>query len=224
MARVVVTDKVKKKKRIRNILLILAIIVLLAIISLVVYNVFFKEEPKTKVEIKILDSLDDYGYTLSDNDTELFKTEYEAMKQNLNSDAYSEEEYAKSIAKLFVIDLYTMTNKVNKYDIGGLEYYYGDKKTMYETKVMDTLYSSLIDNTYGDRKQQLPEVKTIEVSSIEKTTYSLGKEKVEGYLVKLNWTYVQDLKYDDKGSIVLCKEGIRWSIVDYQPTLNPKYN
>ena len=32
------------------------------------------------------------------------------------------------------------------------------------------------------------------------------------------------MKYDYQGSVVLCKEdGIRMSVVDYQPTLNPKY-
>ena len=143
MARVVVTGKVKRKRTIRNILLILAILIVLAIITLVVYNAFFKKEVKTKVEIKILDSLDDYGYTLSDNDTQLFKTEFENMKKNINSDNFSDEEYMKSISKLFVIDLYTLNNKVNKYDIGGLEYFYSDKKSMFETKVMDTLYSTL---------------------------------------------------------------------------------
>lgn len=224
MARVVVTGKVKRKRTIRNILLILAIIVVLAIITLVVYNAFFKKEVKTKVEIKILDSLDDYGYTLSDNDTQLFKTEFENMKKNINSENFSDEEYMKSISKLFVIDLYTLNNKVNKYDIGGLEYFYSDKKTMFETKVMDTLYSTLIDNTYGDRKQQLPEVSGVEVASLEGVTYKLGETKNECNLVKLNWTYVKDMGYDNKGSIVLCKEGIRWSVVDFQPTLTPKYN
>lgn len=224
MARVVVTGKVKRKRTIRNILLILAIIVVLAIITLVVYNAFFKKEVKTKVEIKILDSLDDYGYTLSDNDTQLFKTEFENMKKNINSDNFSDEEYMKSISKLFVIDLYTLNNKVNKYDIGGLEYFYSDKKSMFETKVMDTLYSTLIDNTYGDRKQQLPEVSGVEVASLEGVTYKLGETKNECNLVKLNWTYVKDMGYDNKGSIVLCKEGIRWSVVDFQPTLTPKYN
>lgn len=224
MARVVVTGKVKRKRTIRNILLILAILVVLAIITLVVYNAFFKKEAKTKVEIKILDSLDDYGYTLSDNDTQLFKTEFENMKKNINSDNFSDEEYVKSISKLFVIDLYTLSNKVNKYDIGGLEYFYSDKKTMFETKVMDTLYSTLIDNTYGDRKQQLPEVSGVEVASLEGVTYKLGETKNECNLVKLNWTYVKDMGYDNKGSIVLCKEGIRWSVVDFQPTLTPKYN
>lgn len=224
MARVVVTGKVKRKRTLRNILLVLAIIVVLAIITLVVYNAFFKKEVKTKVEIKILDSLDDYGYTLSDNDTALFKTEFENMKKNLNSDDFNEDEYVKSISKMFVIDLYTLNNKVNKYDIGGLEYYYSDKRTMYETKVMDTLYSTLIDNTYGDRKQQLPEVNGVEVVSLEKVTYKLGETKNECNLAKLNWTYVKDMGYDNKGSVVLCKEGIRWSVVDFQPTHTPKYN
>ena len=52
------------------------------------------------------------------------KTEFDVLKANLESDTIDEEAYALSIAKLFIIDLYTMNNKINKYDIGGIEYVY----------------------------------------------------------------------------------------------------
>lgn len=110
------------------------------------------------------------------------------------------------------------------YDVGGAEYYYSDKRKMYEQKVMDTLYSTIQDDTYGGRKQELPEIKEVETVSVEDTTYKIGNKEVNGYLVKLKMTYVKDLKYDTEASIVVCKEeGMRWSVVDFQPTLSPKY-
>ena len=58
----------------------------------------------------------------------------------------------------------------------------------------------------------------------EKIEYLMGEEKVDGYLVKLKMTYVDDLGYDTEASVVVCKEdGVRWSVVDFQPTLTPEY-
>ena len=221
-------DKVKKEKKPgkgKKILIALLIIILIAGAGFGVYKIFFdKDGKKSVVEVKVLDSLDDYGYTLSDKDTELFKGEYNILKDLLNEKEIDDEKYATQVAKLFVIDLYTINTKVNKLDIGGSEYYYLDKVTMFEKKVMDTLYYHLEDNTYGDREQELPEVKKIEVLSIEETEYNIGEKEKDAYLVQVEWEYVEDMGYDTEASIVLCKEdGVRISVVDFQPTLEPEY-
>ena len=221
-------DKVKKEKKPgkgKKILIALLIIILIAGAGFGVYKIFFdKDGKKSAVEVKVLDSLDDYGYTLSDKDTELFKDEYNVLKDLLNEKEIDDEKYATQVAKLFVIDLYTISTKVNKLDIGGSEYYYLDKVTMFEKKVMDTLYYHLEDNTYGDREQELPEVKKIEVLSIEETEYKIGEKEKDAYLVQVEWEYVEDMGYDTEASIVLCKEdGVRISVVDFQPTLEPEY-
>jgi len=221
-------DKVKKEKKPgkgKKILIALLIIILIAGAGFGVYKIFFdKDGKKSVVEVKVLDSLDDYGYTLSDKDTELFKGEYNILKDLLNEKEIDDEKYATQVAKLFVIDLYTINTKVNKLDIGGSEYYYLDKVTMFEKKVMDTLYYHLEDNTYGDREQELPEVKKIEVLSIEETEYKIGEKEEDAYLVQVEWEYVEDMGYDTEASIVLCKEnGVRISVVDFQPTLEPEY-
>lgn len=226
MARKVKTEQSGKKKKILKVILIVFIsLIAVAGVAFCVYKFVLKKEPgKTAVEIKLLDSLEEYGYSLSDKDSDLMKDEYNILKDLLNSDTFSREEYAKQVAKIFVIDLYTISTKVNKLDIGGSEYYYLDKVSMYEKKVMDTLYSNLLDNTYGDRKQALPEVKSVEIVSTEETKYKIGEEEKSAFLVKLKWTYVKDMGYDAEGSVVLCKEdGVRVSVVDFQPTLEPEY-
>jgi flagellar basal body-associated protein FliL len=226
MARKVKTEQSGKKKKILKVILIIFIsLIVVAGVAFGVYKFVLKKEPgKTAVEIKLLDSLEEYGYSLSDKDSDLMKDEYNILKDLLNSDTFSREEYAKQVAKIFVIDLYTISTKVNKLDIGGSEYYYLDKVSMYEKKVMDTLYSNLLDNTYGDRKQALPEVKSVEIVSTEETKYKIGEEEKSAFLVKLKWTYVKDMGYDAEGSVVLCKEdGVRVSVVDFQPTLEPEY-
>lgn len=225
MAREIKTEKKKKKSRKKKIFVILLIIVMIGVIGYFGYQYLKGLGNKDAVEIKVLDSNDVYGYSLKDNDSKYYQQEYENLKNILKADSVDSKEYATQVAKMFVIDLYTMTTKVNKYDIGGSEFFYKDKEEMFEQKVMDTLYYSLLDNTYGDRKQELPEVKEVTIESFEATTYELNGEDVDAYLIKLKISYVKDLKYDSVASVVVCQEsdGIRWSVVDYQPTLSPKY-
>lgn len=224
MARVVQTEKIKKNKK-NKILIIVAIILVAVAVSLILYKfVFNKGESRTRIEVKVLDSMEEYGYSLSDNDSKFYKEEYEKLKEILKENDVDQSKYVEQVAKMFVIDLYTIKTKINKYDIGGSDYFYRDKKGMYEQKVMDTLYSTLLDNTYGDRVQELPQVKSVEVLSNEGIIYTLGTKNVDCYQVKMQWTYEKDLKYDNKASVVVCEEeGNRWSVVDFQPTLNPNY-
>ena len=224
MARVVQTEKVKKGKK-NKILIIVGIILVLVVACLLLYKFFFKKgESRTRIEVKVLDSMEEYGYSLSDNDSKFYKQEYDTLKSILKDNQVDQSKYVEQVAKMFVIDLYTIKTKINKYDIGGSDYYYRDKKGMYEQKVIDTLYSTLLDNTYGDRVQELPQVKSIEVISNEGIIYKLGNKNSECYQIKLKWTYEKDLGYDDKGSLVVCEENSnRWSVVDFQPTLSPKY-
>ncbi len=242
MAKEIEIENVKKKKIVMKIIIIIVIILLLGggITAGFVTGGFAKlwdmingTETKEVVEVKELDNLKEYKYVLTDKDSEFFKKEFEVLKEILNQDTIDEEAYVKQVARMFVIDLYTLNTRMNKYDVGGMEYFHVNKKTMFEQKVMDTLYSMLLDNTYGDRKQSLPEVNGLEDVSIEKTKYTLVSEKdkkevkteVDAYLVKLKINYVTDMGYDKEASIVVIREnnGPRWSIVDFQPTLNPKY-
>lgn len=226
MARKVKTEKTKKKSKLKVFMLIIFVLLILAGVGFLIFKSLNKEEKvKEAVKVTVVDSLDDYGYSLSDRDTKFYKSEYEVLKKILNENKVDEKEYATQVARLFAIDLYTMSTKVNKYDAGGSEFFYKDKLDMFNTKVMDTLYSTLLDDTYGDREQELPEVKSIETVLVEETTYTIGEKKVDGYIVKLKWTYVKDMGYDSQASIVVCPEdGIRWSVVDFQHTLSPEYD
>ncbi len=224
MARKIDTEKEKKKGK-KKIIIIMMVIVLLGVGGFCLWKYVVKK-PQSKAQVvTVLDkSLDEYGYSLTDKDSKYFKAEYEELKELLQKDKIDEKEYATKVARMFVIDFYTLSTKLNKYDVGGTEFFYDKKREMFETKAMDTVYASLLDNTYGDRKQELPEVTNVETVSTEETTYTLGGDKVDGYLIKLKISYEKDMKYDDEASVVVCKEeGMRWSVVDFQPTLKPEY-
>ena len=216
MARVVKTEQQKKKSKIKTVLIVLAVILVIVGGGFAVYKLVFDKEEKVKQEIKEIDNLKDYGYTLTDNDSKYFKSEFKELKKIINGKEIDEETYVTQVAKMYAIDLYSLNTKVNKYDIGGLEYYHVNKKDMYELKVMDTLYSIVLDNTFGDRKQELPEISGVEVLNVKESTYKLGDKKVDSYEVQLTLTYVKDMGYDKNVTVTLVKENDsnRWSVVE----------
>ena len=223
MARKIRTEQEKKRSRKRALIIILVLLVVISIGAALIIKVF-KDDPKQVVKVNVLKQNDKYGYTLTDNDSDYFKDEFDKLIKIIDNDPVNEEEYATQVARMFTIDLFTMSTKINKYDIGGYEYYHSTKKDVFEKKVIYGLYETLLDNTYGDRNQELPEISNVETVSTEKTTYKLDTNEVDGYLVKLKMTYQKDLDYPEEASIVVCKEDNgRWSVVDFQPTLNPEY-
>ena len=89
-----------------------------------VYKTFIINNNTKVKETKTLESISGYDYKLEDRDTKLYEEEFNTLKTNLTSNNIDYTEYAKSIAKLYIIDLYTLNNKLNKYDIGSKEFIY----------------------------------------------------------------------------------------------------
>ena len=171
------------KKKYKRILIIILIVVLLAIISFVIYKILLNNKTEEEV-VNVVDSISEYGYNLDDRDTELMKSTYEELKNILNSDEIDYELYANTLAKLFVIDLFTMDNKINKYDVGSTEYVYPDALENYKLNVEDTLYKHMENNSSGKRKQDLPEVSNIEVLSNETDEYTIEENSFDATIVQ----------------------------------------
>lgn len=161
-----------------------------------------EEKPK---EIKKLDTIEGYGYNLEDRDTVLFRENFEKLRDVLKQTPIDYLEYAKRLGTLYIIDLYTISNKVNQYDVGGSEYVYESKRDNYELKVKNTLYKYVEDNTYGKRIQFLPEVASIDVVDVKEEKVKIGDQEYDGYSLSLSWEYVKDLGYDTKCTLKLAK-------------------
>ena len=123
---------------------------------------------------------------------------------------------AKIIAELFIIDLFTLDNKINKYDVASLEYVYPDNLDNFKLNVQDTLYKNIDDNTYGKRVEKLPIVSSIEVLDVKQSTFKLKDEDVNSYVVSLKWSYEQDLGYDKEGIVTLIKNDKNVYVVEYK--------
>jgi len=175
---------------------------------------YTEEKP---IEIETIDEIKEYNYSIRNIDTNYYKDEFKKLKEILTQETIDNEKYAEYIARLFIIDLYTLNTKTNKYDVGSIKYFYDDKKEIFKNKVIDTLYASVKDNTYGDRKQELPEVKSIKTISVKETTYQIDGNTVNGYEIKLKWTYVTDMGYDTEGTVIVVQQNdSKWAVVDFQ--------
>lgn len=202
------------KKKYKRLIILFVVIALLAIGCFLIFKMLKKDDVQENVNV--VDSISEYGYNLDDRDTELMKSTYEELKNILNSDEIDYEKYADTLARLFVIDLFTMNNKINKYDVGGTEYVYPDAIENFKLNVEDTIYKHMENNSSGKRKQNLPEVLSIDVLSTEVGEYTIGDtDTFDAYIVDLAWEYASDLGYDDNATVTLVKMEDKLYVVEY---------
>lgn len=192
-----------KKKKIG---IIICIILLIYFVGGIVYNlsgISNRNSKKANVDNNI--QIKDFEYLCEDDQTSLFKSEFKILKKNLESVDIDYLEYAYSISKLFVVDLYTLDNKKNMYDVGGVQFVYPDARDNYKLNVENTLYKYMEDINDGKRKQELPEVSGVNITSHEEIDYDISNVKHKGYKINIDITYVKDLEYDAKAEIILVK-------------------
>lgn len=204
--------KMKKlnKGKIFYLIMGILIIALVAVIGVNAYKDFFKKGEEPTIIKKELDSLELYGYTLDDLDTEIYKKYFNELKEILNSEEVDEEEYAKAVVKLFVTDFYTLENKITSSDFGGLEFIHPDALENFKLKAGDTLYNHVKTNLDGKRDQDLPYVEEVTIVSAEKTTFN----EQEAYQVKASWSYKEDLGYQTSANFYLIKDENKLYIVE----------
>ena len=201
------------KKKYKILLTILIILIIIIVAAIIVFKVF--QGSSTAEPVKVVDSIDNFDYTLDDRDTELMKKTYNELKDILTASDIDYEKYAQALAKLFVIDLFTMDNKVNRYDVGSTEYVYPDSVENFKTNVEDTIYKTMENNSNGKRKQKLPEVSAIDESNVETSPFTIGEDEYESYIVKLSWSYEKDLGYDKNATITLIPLNEKLYVVEY---------
>lgn len=189
----------------KKVILFLCILIFVYAAGGTIYYIATREKKDDKPIVTNKDTIKGYDYTLKSNATKLYEDEFKTLKANLEGNI-NYDEYAVSIAKLFIIDLYTINNKINKYDTGGTSFVYPDGRENYKLNVQNTIYKYVEDNTDGKRTQSLPEVSSVIVKDSKKDTYKIGDNSFEAYKINLEWSYVQDLGYDKTGEIILIKK------------------
>lgn len=199
-------NKRKKKKRAK--LIIFFIILLFCVI---LYFCLFRKIITVTTKNNYVSKIANYEYTLEKRDSKLYKENFNELKSLLEGNEFEQSNYAEKVAKLFIIDFYTLSNKKTRYDIGGTEFIYPDGVGSFKLKAQDTIYN------YIGRNLSLPEVISIEVKNIEETTYNYNLEEKTAFLIELSWEYKKDYGYDKNGKVMLASFDNILYVVEYTP-------
>lgn len=179
-----------------------------------------KEEPVNVSKVE--SNIPEYDYYINDNASSYYKSEFAKLKEILEAEEVDDNAYITELAKVFIIDLLSLNNKINKYEVTSSQYFNIAKKDMFINKVVDNFYDYIEDNAYNDRKQLLPEVSEVVMDELKTTTYKMGEESVDAYEISADVSYVSDLGYDKKVDVILVKEDNKYSVVAYNPVSTDK--
>ena len=210
----IVTNKKFNLKRIYYFVSISLLIGVILIVGIKIYYDFFKNDESSVQTRENLDTLELYGYTLDDEDTELYKTYFNELKEVLNKKDIDEKKYASLLVQLFVVDVYNLDNKLTSTDIGGLEFIHTDMAENFKINLGDTMYNTIESNLYGDRSQVLPVVINVVINSVEEYDYDYNDKSYSGYLVDTSWEYEEDLGYENQASFVLIDDNNKLNIIE----------
>ena len=214
----------KKKRYLVMFCMMLPFIAVIAIFGSIAYkegkNLMELAKGNTGVETKAENIIESMDYVLRDNPTDIQKEYFAQLKEAIEGEERSDDvSIAALVAKNYVVDFYTWSNKRGQYDVGGMNFIYigefenGDhfKENVYQ-KARDGFYKyiSVYGTQYG--KENLLEVEEVEVIKSEKMSsqYHINehvayKQDEEGewydyredfgydaYAISCRWTYKEN--------------------------------
>lgn len=190
----------KKNKKVLALLILIGVI-LFGYLIFRVRNDFFKKQDKT-----VVDSIGLYGYTLEKTDTKLYENYFKELSKILNEKTIDYEKYAEYLSKLFIVDTFTLNNKLASTDIGGIEFLHPDLKENFKENMGYNMYKNIEVNLDGKRQQELPIVKDVTVDTIKEEKVKYNNKEYDGYKVKANIEYEKDLGYQTEIELTLIKD------------------
>lgn len=210
---------VENKKKSKKKILITILVVVLAIL-LILFTFSLSKKDDTQKEKKVVDEIKKFSYTVSENDTKLFKQKFKELKNVLNKKDVDNKKYAKLISELFVIDFYTLDNKTSKNDVGGVQFIYTSYQSDFVDTARDGMYKQVKSNLQEKRNQKLPTVSSIKVEEISevapndefKNEIFANVSDKEAYKIKLSWTYKNNDDFQNEATLVVVKDGDKLSV------------
>ncbi len=202
--------KLNVKKTIITIIVIVGVFALFFLVK-----GFLKPKDDRVGKQKIIGKINDYE--LKENASSYFKNVFNDLKVELSKDVVDEENYAKIISQLFIGDCYTLDNKINQNDVGGIQFVYEPFRDNFILIAKETMYSHIENNIYGNRKQELPVVSDVSITSITKDKYEyLDTKDDEAYFVNVNIQYTKDLGYSKEASLIIIHNNNKLEVAELE--------
>ncbi len=206
----------KLKKKARMFLLIILVIALIIVGFLIYKKGSQKQEVK---EVKVINQIENYNYSLKENKPSKYKELFKELETILNEKEVNEEKYVSKITEMFIYDFYSLNDKAAKTDIGGVEFVYSEIRENFLQNAQNTYYKYIESNIYNNRKQSLPVVSDITITSVEKISFAYGnKNDDQAYRVKATWSYTdsQFASYQKEATLIFIHDGTKLSLVELQ--------
>lgn len=179
------------------------IILSLLIVFLLVFLYVFKNFDFGN-NLKILGEIKGYSYKLERRDSSLYEEHFNKLKKVLEKEEVNFKDYAKEISVLFVIDFYSLDNKVNNFDVGGNSFIDKGSLENFNQNASSTIYKHLTTV----QKNKRPKV--------SKVNYIKVDEQEGLYKVNIRWSYKHDYDYDNEADIVVEKNGKYLYIIEFE--------
>ena len=202
--------KLKKKVKV---ILIIAIILIVAGLGFLAYESL---QPKNVRTATVENEIEEYGYTLKSTRNDRYKEMFQELKDILSEDPVDEEAYLEQVSKMFIMDFYTLDDKLANTDVGGIDFLHTNAKTNFLEKSEDTVYKYLESDIYDNREQTLPEVTDVTVETIENIEYTIGTDFTDdnAYQVEVSIKYKEDMDYPTKATLIFVHEDNKLSLVE----------
>ena len=205
----------KLKKKAKTTLIAIIVILVVAVVGIFTYKTFFSK-PVIK-EAKVLKEIKNYGYVLKDNKSKKYQALFKDLAKILESDEVDYKAYASKLAEMFVVDFYSLSDKTAKTDVGGVDIVLPDILNNFLENAENTSYKYVESNIYNNRNQKLPEVNTVEVESVEKTTFTYNDTIDENaYQVKVKWDYTDSdfANYQKEATLIFVNKDKKLYLVE----------
>lgn len=196
-------EKINGINKIRKIIRI----IMLVVVALIAIYAIFVAIPSKKNKDEGIENINN-KYILYKRDSSLYKENFEKLRTILETSPVDNKEYAETIVKLFVIDFYTLDNKDENTDIGGLQYVHSNLKDNLVLNASSTMYK------YIKTTKELPKVKSITSVDTRETTYKINDKDYSAYAITINWEYDKDLGYEKQGTFIVVNDNGNLSIVE----------
>lgn len=195
--------KRKRKVKTGRIFILFLIICLIALLGIMAYNKLNVKKEKT-TKVKDIMAIKEYDYTLKENATPYYKKLFKELNSVLSEKEIDEEKYMNLECKMFIADFFNLDNKISKNDVGGVQFVYKNYQSDFEKYAMDSIYKSVENNVYGNRRQNLPIVEEVKCQKVKNETYKYGDSTDDkAYIVNFDIKYKEDLGYQNEGSLTI---------------------
>lgn len=167
---------------------------------------------------------DDY-YSIRNNATQLQKSLYKDLIKSVEEDPRNEKEMYELLAKNYIADFYTWTNKFRRNDVGGVQFVLEDIRANVFHQAQQKTYNDLYYYLENDGLEDTLEVSDIKTKSSKAIEFFIhnkdGEDElidevedtvikgdyVKAYEVKLTWDYKESSfrtsDYDQEATIIM---------------------